>query len=304
MICLAWGLVVDLAGCSGAAAGSAHDASQLGGAPTETAGLRVALSESAKSVCVLDQGCAGAPKGTIEIKPLQPQIREVISAALVGAGFQLVSSEAERDMVADVEWRGTDTIALRLQDVHGRLLDQASFSRSLTRCQKLADLSWDTCWAANFEPMKAELARPFRHSAAIVALARKTKGVAEIDAESGLTPSTPRAATNGSAAALKPNDQLNALQLQDTVARYREELQRSCWQPALEARDPNTSTAARVSTSITVNPQGGVDKVTTTGDPLGYPRLAACIASQVAHWRFPPAKRSTTANIPFVFAGD
>jgi hypothetical protein len=252
---------------------------------------------------MLDQGCAGAPKGSIEIRPLEPQIRRVISAALVGVGFELVGSDAERDMVADVEWRGTDTIALRVQDVHGRLLEQTSFSRSLARCRELREASWDACWAANFEPLQAELARPLQHSAAIVALARRARG-AVVAGEPALAPSPQPNRKDGRTSALEPNAQLTAVQLQDTVARYREELQRNCWQPALEARSTSAPTSARVSTSVTINPNGEVQNVATRGDPLGYPRLAACIAAQVERWRFPAARRATIANIPFVFAGD
>jgi hypothetical protein len=188
--------------------------------------------------------------------------------------------------------------------VHGRLLDETSFSRSLARCRQLQDLNWDSCWAANFEPMKAELARPFQHSAAIVALARRARGTLSAADESAPMVPSERPGAGSARAVANPNEQLDAVQLQDTVARYREELRRNCGQPALEARDPSASTSARVSTSVTINPQGKVEKVVTAGDPLGYPRLANCIASHVAHWRFPNAKQSTTANIPFVFAGD
>jgi hypothetical protein len=97
---------------------------------------------------------------------------------------------------------------------------------------------------------------------------------------------------------------LNDLQLQETVARYREELQRACWQPALEAREPTAPSSARVSTTVSIDALGAVQDVKTGGDPLGYARLASCIAEQVRTWRFPPAKGATTANIPFVFAGD
>jgi hypothetical protein len=88
------------------------------------------------------------------------------------------------------------------------------------------------------------------------------------------------------------------------VARYREELQRSCWLPALEARDPSAPSAARVSTTVTVAPGGNVESVTVGADPVGYPRLASCIATQLRSWRFPRAQSGSVVAIPFVFASD
>lgn len=273
-------------------------------------GLRLALSDSAKSVCVFDEGCSGAPKGAIRIQPLEPQLREALSDALRGLGFELVARDAERDVIADVEWRGTDTIALRLQDARGRLLDQASFKRSLDRCQDLPDLTWDSCWAANFASMKEELSQPLRRSAALQAFAaRARRGAGEaavlevtatqvgkqlVSSRETASPPTPGALT----------DELNALQVQETVARYREGLQRTCWLPALEARDPSAPSAARVSTTVTVAPSGSVQSVATSGEAPGYPRLAPCIVAHLRQWRFPAARGSSVASIPFVFVSD
>ena len=53
---------------------------------------------------------------------------------------------------------------------------------------------------------------------------------------------------------------------------------------------------ARESTTVTIDALGAVQDVKTGGDPLGYARLAACIADQVREWRFPPAKGATTAR--------
>lgn len=270
----------------------------------DAAGLRVALSSHAKSVCVLEQGCAEGPKGAISIQPLKPQFRQAISEALTGLGFELVDVESDRDIVADVEWRGTDTIALRLQDVHGRVIEGTSFSRSLERCRQLTELNWDSCWAANFDVMKQALARPLERSAALLAFARKTKGMTR-DGDGQAPEATVRpSASTVPGAATAVTEHLNAAQLQETVARYRKEMERNCWLPALESRDPSASTSARVAVSVTINASGSVDRVTTAGDPPGYLHLASCIAVQVRGWRFPPTTQGTTANIPFVFASD
>lgn len=253
---------------------------------------------------MLDQGCAGSPKGSIRIQPLEPKLRVALSEALTEAGFELVDADAEPDVSADVEWRGTDTFTLRLQDAHGRLIDQASFRRSLEHCRQLSDLNWDTCWAANFERMKAMLAEPLRRSGLQELARQATHGA---DAREVAAPAQPAAGAPAGDPKQDPPalaEQLEPAQLQETVARYRYELQRSCWLPALEAREPRAAASARVATTIRVDPSGGVESVTTEGDPPGYPRLAACVAAQVRDWRFPPAKNPTTASIPFIFAAD
>lgn len=244
-------------------------------------------------------GCLGEPKGSVRTQPLQPQVRRAVSEALADAGLDVVPSDAEPDMVAGVEWRGTDTIALGLRDVHGHLLHQSSYSRSLAPCRALAELTYDSCWVANFERMKQELSRPLERSPALLAFARKTKGVVGDQARS-----TAPAAVIAPRSDAPLSERLSDQQLQETVARYREPLQRSCWLPALEARDESAPSSARVSTSVTVAASGGVLDIKTGGDPLGYPRLAECIASQVRTWHFPAAKNATTASIPFVFAGN
>jgi hypothetical protein len=45
---------------------------------------------------------------------------------------------------------------------------------------------------------------------------------------------------------------------------------------------------------------GSVQDVTSTGDPPGYPGLAACTTANVARWRFAPTE-SFTAHLPFVW---
>jgi hypothetical protein len=96
--------------------------------------------------------------------------------------------------------------------------------------------------------------------------------------------------------------QLDPSQIQSTVSRYTGSVKRSCWQPALDSRDPTAPTSARVVVTITVAPSGNVQNVTTSGEPRGYPGLASCIAGRVRGWQFPPSSGTTTANVPFVFA--
>lgn len=156
--------------------GSRGDAHCAAAPAVVSLGLRITLPSTAKTICVSEAGCPEGPKGTLQIRPLQPPVRAALAQALIGAGLEVVADDAERDMVADVEWRGTDTIALRLHDRHGRLVEQASFRRSLDRCRDLPELTWDSCWAANFERMKSDLARPLQRSGPLLAFAQKRRG--------------------------------------------------------------------------------------------------------------------------------
>jgi hypothetical protein len=96
--------------------------------------------------------------------------------------------------------------------------------------------------------------------------------------------------------------QLDAAQTSAVVSRYTGSVKRSCWQPALDARDPTAPSSARVMVTITVGPSGSVQNATTSGDPRGYPGLANCIAGRVRGWQFPATGGTTTVNVPFVFA--
>lgn len=295
-MCVAW-----LAGCSAAPAPRPATAP----APVarwEGSGLRVSLSEVAKSVCVSEQGCAAGPKGAVSIKPLEPKLRDAISDALVKAGFELVTVDAERDMLANVEWHGTDTIALRLQDVHGRLIDEASYQRNLARCRELPELTWDSCWAANFEAMKAELLRPLRASSKLKTFALKQRGPTSDTTEAGRVSGSSDNATTPTTSPLR--DRLDDATIAAALNSHQDELQRTCFQPAYDARSDSASSSARVSTVITIAASGRVESVTTGGDPAGYLHLAACISNQVRSWRFPAARGSTTSNVPFIFAAE
>jgi len=95
---------------------------------------------------------------------------------------------------------------------------------------------------------------------------------------------------------------LDSAAVQGTVRRYTSSVKRSCWQPALDTRDENAPTSARVSVTITVAGSGAVQNVSTSGDPKGYRGLASCIARRVQGWQFPVSSGQTTVNVPFVFA--
>lgn len=303
-----WGCL-GLGGCSAGADGGPPRSPHVAHAPAseatwEGAGLRVSLSELAKTVCVTEQSCPGSARGSVSIRPLEPKLREAITEALRSAGFELVNLEAERDLLADVEWRGTDTIALRLQDAHGRLIDQASYRRSLARCGKLSGSTWDGCWAANFDSMKVELSRPLRESPKLKSFARKVRGISGLEsAETGpasLAAETPPSAPASSRHALP--EQLDEAALAATINGHRDELERACFTPAFEARADSASSSARVSTVITIQTSGQVADVSTTGDPPGYLHLASCIVAHVRSWRFPAAAKPTVTSVPFVFA--
>ena len=298
------GLVLWLAGCSSAAAPPPAKAPAPAVARWEGAGLRVSLSSLAKSVCVSEQGCATGPLGAISIGPLEPKLRDAISDALVTAGFQLVTLDAERDLLADVEWHGTDTIALRLQDVHGHLVDEASYKRSLARCRELPDLTWDSCWAANFDAMKAELLRPLRESVKVKSFALKARALAQGALDTAAGSSSIGSAGPAQSAASTLPERLDDTLIATTLGTHQEELERACFQPAFDARSDSASSSPRVSTVITVQASGKVDSVTTGGDPPGYLHLAECVAAHVRSWHFPAAQKATTASVPFIFAAE
>ncbi len=102
--------------------------------------------------------------------------------------------------------------------------------------------------------------------------------------------------------AAAPAQELGANQIQSTVARYTAGVKRGCWQPALETRNNDAPSSARVNVTITVAPSGSVQDVSASGDPRGYPGLSSCITSKVRSWQFPAGSSSTTVNVPFVFA--
>lgn len=118
---------------------------------------------------------------------------------------------------------------------------------------------------------------------------------------SGLSANGPKGPGEASGNAPSAGGQLDAGQLQSTVARYTPSVKRGCWQPALDSRDKDAPASARVTAAITIAPSGSVQNVSTNGDPRGYRGLANCIAGRVRGWQFPASGSSTTVNVPFVF---
>jgi hypothetical protein len=119
---------------------------------------------------------------------------------------------------------------------------------------------------------------------------------------SGLSAAGPNGPSgSGASAPAGGGAELDGAQVQSTVARYTGSVKRACWQPAVDARDPSAPSGARVVVTITVAPSGSVEKVSTSGDPDGYPGLANCIAGRVRGWQFPPSSGSTTVKVPFGF---
>jgi hypothetical protein len=125
-------------------------------------------------------------------------------------------------------------------------------------------------------------------------------GLSGLNGLSGLGPTAqgPDVAGPGSA----PGGQLDGNSIQRVVGNFVPSVRRGCWDSALAGRAPDAPSSARVSATITINPNGNVDNVTTSGDPKGYPGLARCIESRVRSWHFPRSGGTTTANVPFVFA--
>ena len=119
---------------------------------------------------------------------------------------------------------------------------------------------------------------------------------------SSLGPSRGPEGSGGPSGTVSGTGQLDGAQIQSTVARYTGSVKRACWQPALDTRDRDAPTTARVNVAITVLPSGSVQSAAVGGDPKGYRGLSQCISSRVRGWQFPPSGDTTTVNVPFVFA--
>jgi hypothetical protein len=85
----------------------------------------------------------------------------------------------------------------------------------------------------------------------------------------------------------------------ELVARTHVRESRACWLAAQARRAPDAGEVAKVVVTFRVA-GGAVQDVTSTGDPPGYPGLAACTTANVARWRF-PLYASFTAHLPFVW---
>ena len=139
------------------------------------------------------------------------------------------------------------------------------------------------------------------HTTAAAGKSKKGGGLSGLSGLSGLAggPKVGHSGGSNNAAAGQP---LDSSAVQRTVSRYTGSVKRSCWQPALDTREKNAPSSARVSVAIKVSPSGSVQGVSTSGDPHGYHGLAGCIASRVRGWQFPRSSGTTTVNVPFVFA--
>ncbi|MEP7051324.1 MAG: GYF domain-containing protein [Pseudomonadota bacterium] len=141
-------------------------------------------------------------------------------------------------------------------------------------------------------------------SAGSTGAAEPDKGITGLKGLQGLSSLGPKTGPDisGPSGAVQGTGQLDGSQIQSTVARYTGSVKRACWQPALDTRDRDAPTTARVSVAITVMPSGSVSNAAVGADPKGYRGLAQCISSRVRGWQFPPSGDSTTVNVPFVFA--
>lgn len=130
----------------------------------------------------------------------------------------------------------------------------------------------------------------------------KKEGLKGLSGLSGLAAGPSNGPAGNQATNSNSGRPLDSAAVQSTVRRYTSSVKRSCWQPALDTRDANAPTSARVAVTITVAPSGSVQGVSTSGDPRGYRGLANCIARRVRGWQFPASSGQTTVNVPFVFA--
>jgi hypothetical protein len=128
------------------------------------------------------------------------------------------------------------------------------------------------------------------------------KGLSGLSGLNGLNGLGPATTGPDVANAPAPGGQLDGASIQRVVANFSPSVRRGCWDQAISSRAADAPSSARVGVAITISASGGVDNVTTTGDPKGYPNLAHCIEAKVRAWRFPRSSGTTTANVPFVFA--
>ncbi len=158
--------------------------------------------------------------------------------------------------------------------------------------------------AANTKPAKAGTAHATGHAGSATGKTSnkgKGGGLSGLTGLSGLSKG-PHVGPSGGSHAESSGQPLDSSAVQRTVGRYTGSVKRSCWQPALDTRDKDAPSSARVAVTIEVSPSGSVRGASTTGDPRGYHGLASCISSRVRGWRFPASSGSTTVKVPFVFA--
>ncbi|MET0793606.1 MAG: GYF domain-containing protein, partial [Polyangiaceae bacterium] len=107
-------------------------------------------------------------------------------------------------------------------------------------------------------------------SAAPATTAEPISGLKGLQGLSSLGPSRGPDGTSGPSGTVSGTGQLDGAQIQSTVARYTGSVKRACWQPALDTRDKDAPTTARVNVAITVLPSGSVSNAAVGGDPKGY----------------------------------
>jgi predicted Zn finger-like uncharacterized protein len=161
-------------------------------------------------------------------------------------------------------------------------------------------LDTDKAEQAAAEPAKAT--RNVKPGKTTATESEQKTGLKGLSGLSGLAAGPSNGPSGSQASNASSGKPLDSAAVQSTVRRYTPSVKRSCWQPALDTRDANAPTSARVGVTITVSGSGSVQNVSTTGDPRGYRGLATCIARRVQGWQFPASSGQTTVNVPFVFA--
>jgi hypothetical protein len=106
----------------------------------------------------------------------------------------------------------------------------------------------------------------------------------------------------GAGADGRPEEASRSATIEDVVEESRPQI-RECWDRALSTRARGARSEVRVDATIVIATSGAIERITTTGDPEGYPKLAACVESKIQKWRFPKPLQSTTVDVPFVFGG-
>ena len=164
-------------------------------------------------------------------------------------------------------------------------------------------VSGDANASADSKNTTKHVAGPAKSTTAVAAAepSATSSGLKGLQGLQGLGPKT-GPDTSGPSGTVAGTGQLDGAQIQKTVSNYTGSVKRACWQPALDTRDKDAPTTARVNVAITVTPSGSVSNAVVNGDPKGYRGLSQCIASRVRGWQFPPSGDTTTVNVPFVFA--
>ena len=133
----------------------------------------------------------------------------------------------------------------------------------------------------------ADPKNPAKHVAAPVKSAGSSpaepdKGISGLKGLQGLSTLGPARGPEGSgpSGTVAGTGQLDGAQIQSTVAHYTGSVKRACWQPALDTRDKDAPTTARVLVAITVTPSGSVSNAVATRPGAGRssPRPSRSIA--------------------------